>query len=179
MACKSYQRDSKEFKMEALRLAAQSDQPVTQVARELGLRQNQIYKWRTTLRAPTDTNRRAIIVPTHWIDDGKRLPAFPFEEQLSNPVPHIIAYKWSQERSGLVLEELLQEELWARHEGQEKAGETNMPPRMSEGVKLIQDRSREIREETDNIGDYRKRRDSGVISEEEYERLSNELLESV
>ena len=30
---------------EAIRLAKQSDQPVTQVARKLGLRVNQIYKW--------------------------------------------------------------------------------------------------------------------------------------
>ena len=30
---------------EAIRLAGQSDQPVTQVARKLGLRVNQIYKW--------------------------------------------------------------------------------------------------------------------------------------
>jgi len=32
---------SKEFKVEAVRLAAESDKPVTQVARELGLRVNQ------------------------------------------------------------------------------------------------------------------------------------------
>ena len=51
MACKSYKRYSKEFKVEALRLAEQSDKPVTQVARELGLRQNQIYKWRKELES--------------------------------------------------------------------------------------------------------------------------------
>ena len=51
MACKSYKRYSKEFKVEALRLAEQSDQPVTQIAREVGLRQNQIYKWRKELES--------------------------------------------------------------------------------------------------------------------------------
>jgi transposase len=46
---KKYQTYSKEFKIEAVRLAEQSDKPVTQVARELGIRQNQIYKWKKQL----------------------------------------------------------------------------------------------------------------------------------
>lgn len=49
MSKRTYQRYSKEFKVEAVRLAAASEQPVTQVARELGLRVNQIYKWRKQL----------------------------------------------------------------------------------------------------------------------------------
>ncbi len=51
MSRKKYQTYSKEFKIEAVRLAEQSDKPVTQVARELGIRQNQIYKWRKQLEA--------------------------------------------------------------------------------------------------------------------------------
>ena len=46
---KKYQRYSKEFKIEAVRLAAESEKSVCQVARELGIRQNQIYKWRKEL----------------------------------------------------------------------------------------------------------------------------------
>lgn len=46
---RKYKKYTKEFKLEALRLVDASDQPVTQVARELGLRQNQIYKWRKEL----------------------------------------------------------------------------------------------------------------------------------
>ena len=49
MSKRAYKTYSKEFKVEALRLAAESDKPVTQVARELGLRVNQIYKWRKQL----------------------------------------------------------------------------------------------------------------------------------
>lgn len=49
MTRKPYQRYSKEFKLEALRLAEQSEKPVTAVARELGLRVNQIYKWKQQL----------------------------------------------------------------------------------------------------------------------------------
>ena len=44
MSKRKYQSYSKEFKLEAIRLAQDSDKPVTQVARELGLRVNQIYK---------------------------------------------------------------------------------------------------------------------------------------
>ncbi len=54
MSKKPYQRFSKEFKVEAVRLAAESEQPVTQVARELGLRVNQIYKWRKQLEEKQD-----------------------------------------------------------------------------------------------------------------------------
>ena len=49
MSNKTYKNYSKEFKLEAIRLAEASDKPVTQVARELGLRVNQIYKWKKQL----------------------------------------------------------------------------------------------------------------------------------
>ena len=49
MSKRQYKTYSKEFKLEAIRLADESDKPVTQVARELGLRVNQIYKWRKQL----------------------------------------------------------------------------------------------------------------------------------
>ena len=42
---------SAEFKREAVRLAEESDKPTTVVARELGLRVNQIYKWKRQLEA--------------------------------------------------------------------------------------------------------------------------------
>ncbi len=45
MSKRAYKTYTKEFKVEAIRLADQSDQPMTQVARKLGLRVNQIYKW--------------------------------------------------------------------------------------------------------------------------------------
>lgn len=51
MSKRTYQRFTKEFKIEAVRLAAESEQPVTQIARELGLRVNQIYQWRKALEA--------------------------------------------------------------------------------------------------------------------------------
>ncbi len=49
MSKRAYKTYSKEFKVEAVRLASESDKPVTQVARELGLRVNQIYKWKEQL----------------------------------------------------------------------------------------------------------------------------------
>ena len=49
MSKRAYKVFSREFKVEAVRLAEESEQPVTQVARELGLRVNQIYKWRKQL----------------------------------------------------------------------------------------------------------------------------------
>ena len=49
MSKRAYKTYTKEFKVEAIRLAEESDQPMTQVARKLGLRVNQIYKWRKQL----------------------------------------------------------------------------------------------------------------------------------
>jgi transposase len=54
MSRKKYQRYSREFKLEAIRLAEESDKPVTQVARELGLRVNQIYRWKKQLEEKQD-----------------------------------------------------------------------------------------------------------------------------
>lgn len=51
MSKRKYQSYSKEFKLEAIRLAEDSDKSATQVARELGLRVNQIYKWKQQLEA--------------------------------------------------------------------------------------------------------------------------------
>ena len=54
MSRKKYQTYSKEFKLEAIRLAKESGKPVTQVARELALRVNQIYKWKKQLEEKQD-----------------------------------------------------------------------------------------------------------------------------
>ena len=54
MSKQTYKTYTKEFKLEAIRLARESDKPVTQVARELGLRVNQIYKWRKQLEERQD-----------------------------------------------------------------------------------------------------------------------------
>ena len=46
---RKYQRYTQEFKLEAIRLMSEADKPVAQIARELGIRVNQIYKWKKQL----------------------------------------------------------------------------------------------------------------------------------
>ena len=46
MERKQYTRYSREFKLEAVRLAALGERPKAQIARELGIRVNQLRKWR-------------------------------------------------------------------------------------------------------------------------------------
>jgi transposase len=41
---------SKEFKLEAVRLLESSDRPAAEIARQLGIRRNQLYKWQQELR---------------------------------------------------------------------------------------------------------------------------------
>lgn len=48
---KPYKTYTKEFKLEALRLLEQSDRPASEVARELGIRRNQLYKWAEQLKS--------------------------------------------------------------------------------------------------------------------------------
>jgi len=43
---RKYQRYTQEFKLEAIRLMSEAEKPVAQIARELGVRVNQIYKWK-------------------------------------------------------------------------------------------------------------------------------------
>ncbi len=45
------QRFTAEFKREAVRLLERGDKPVTQLATELGIPRNRLYKWRDALRA--------------------------------------------------------------------------------------------------------------------------------
>ena len=130
---------------------------------------------RRALRSPSDTNQWTIVVPTYVMYDGNRLPVFPFEEQLSNPVPQKIACKWSKDRSWMVLAELLPEELWTRYEGQKNANVTNMPPRMSESMRRFQEQHREVGEAREKIWEYDKQLDSGTITEEQYKQLTEPL----
>lgn len=46
MGRKEYTRYSREFKLEAVRLAETGDRPKAQIARELGIRVNQFRKWK-------------------------------------------------------------------------------------------------------------------------------------
>ena len=43
---KPYKTYTKEFKLEALKLMAASDKPASEVATQLGIRRNQLYKWK-------------------------------------------------------------------------------------------------------------------------------------
>lgn len=43
---KPYQTYPKAFKLEAIRLMAESDRPASEIAMELGIRRNQLYKWK-------------------------------------------------------------------------------------------------------------------------------------
>ena len=46
---KPYKTFTREFKLEALRLMEQSDKPASEIATELGIRRNQLYKWKEQL----------------------------------------------------------------------------------------------------------------------------------
>ena len=43
---KPYTTYTKEFKLEALRMMDESDRPASEVAMKLGIRRNQLYKWK-------------------------------------------------------------------------------------------------------------------------------------
>ena len=43
---KPYNTYTKEFKLEALRMMAKSDRPASEIPMKLGIRRNQLYKWK-------------------------------------------------------------------------------------------------------------------------------------
>ena len=56
MARKSspYKTYTKEFKVEAVRLMQASDRPASEIATQLGIRRNQLYKWKAQLDVKGD-----------------------------------------------------------------------------------------------------------------------------
>lgn len=51
---KPYNTYTKEFKLEALRMMGQSDRPASEIAMQLGIRRNQLYKWKEQLKKKGD-----------------------------------------------------------------------------------------------------------------------------
>ncbi len=49
-----YKTYTREFKIEAVRLMAESDKPSSELAAELGIRRNQLYKWKEQLENKGD-----------------------------------------------------------------------------------------------------------------------------
>jgi transposase len=56
---KRYKQYSREFKAEAVRLSEVGDKTASEVARELGIRVNQIWKWKQQLEQETVTGAPA------------------------------------------------------------------------------------------------------------------------
>jgi transposase len=54
MKRKPYETYTKEFKLEAIRLMETSDRPASEIAMQLGIRRNQLYKWKQQLEKTGD-----------------------------------------------------------------------------------------------------------------------------
>ncbi len=50
----TYRTFTREFKLEAVRLMETSDRPATEIARELGIPRNRLYKWKEQLARKGD-----------------------------------------------------------------------------------------------------------------------------
>ena len=51
---KPYNTYTKEFKLEALRMMEESDRPASEIAMQLGIRRNQLYKWKEQMMKKGD-----------------------------------------------------------------------------------------------------------------------------
>jgi len=51
---RTYKTFTREFKIEAVRLMERSDRPSSEIAMELGVRRNQLYKWKDQLSKKGD-----------------------------------------------------------------------------------------------------------------------------
>ena len=70
MERKQYKRYSREFKLEAVRLAALGERPKAQIARQLGIRVNQLRKWKLEFEAEERTG--TIPKPAQVVQDDPR-----------------------------------------------------------------------------------------------------------
>ena len=52
---KPYKTFTREFKLEAVRLMTESNRPSSDIAAELGIRRNQLYKWKEQLETKGET----------------------------------------------------------------------------------------------------------------------------
>ena len=52
---RTYKTFTREFKVEAVRLMETSDRPSSEIAMELGIRRNQLYKWKEQLSKKGDS----------------------------------------------------------------------------------------------------------------------------
>ena len=51
---KPYNTYTKEFKLEAIRLMDETDRPTSEIAMKLGIRRNQLYKWKEQMNKQGD-----------------------------------------------------------------------------------------------------------------------------
>jgi transposase len=51
---KPYKTYTKAFKLEALRMLTESDRPASEIAMQLGIRRNQLYKWKEQMAKKGD-----------------------------------------------------------------------------------------------------------------------------
>jgi transposase len=49
------------FKREAVRLMETSDKPIAEIARDLGINDNNLYRWRGLYGSPTQANRNSSV----------------------------------------------------------------------------------------------------------------------
>ena len=70
MERKQFKRYCREFKLEAVRLAALGERPKAQIARQLGIRVNQLRKWKLEFEAEERTG--TIPKPAQVVQDDPR-----------------------------------------------------------------------------------------------------------
>lgn len=133
-----------------------------------------------SLRLPANTNKWAVIVPSYWLNKGVKLPAFPFATHLTNGVPVKIACKWNRDKSWMVLNEVLPDELWSRYEEQIRVGQGGvvLAP-LPESIHIVQEQNQEIQAALEKIGEYGKQLDNGTLTWEEFQRLTDPLEQIV
>lgn len=73
MERKEYKRYSREFKLEAVRLAALGERPKAQIARQLGIRVNQLRKWKLEFEAQERAGAAPKQTPPVLQDDPRAL----------------------------------------------------------------------------------------------------------
>ena len=86
---KPYKTYTKAFKLEALRLMETTDRPASEIAMQLGIRRNQLYKWKVNLPQFNGHSKKGTIV--RGVNDDKTTSIWIFGVRVKTQAKRVIA----------------------------------------------------------------------------------------
>ena len=125
------------------------------------------------LKLPVETNNINLVVPSYENRNGRIVPCAQYLPDLTNAVTVKLAGKWNADKTWIILNWILSDQEWERYQTQIDTGRPR--ERNSETTDLIQRHMNQQVETIKQIENYAIQMENGIISLEEYEKLTGPL----